>query len=214
MKSWKSWAGFVGIIIFVGLAVLTAPYWIKFPNDNTSRTGLIVAIVTLIVTILILVVYVFQAITMHRQENLQRAWLIVGMGRWHSGYDSTPEIGPNGGPIVSCKPEFHNYGQTPAFVSYLDYAFCSDPPPRKPNWDACKRFPINNWASTCQKAIRIEVEPYCEMTKPTIIYYGRLAYLDVLKRPRYCGFIYRWNRDGGPNHERVGDKYPKYVKWK
>ena len=59
MKSWKSWAGFVGIIIFVGMALLTAPYWIKFPNDNTSRTSLIVAIVTLIVTILILVVYVF-----------------------------------------------------------------------------------------------------------------------------------------------------------
>ena len=52
------------------------------------------------------------------------------------------------------------------------------------------------------------------MTKPTIIYYGRLAYLDVLKPPRYCGFIYRWNRDVEPNHERVGDKYPKYVKWK
>ena len=32
------------------------------------------------------------------------------------------------------------------------------------------------------------------------------------RRERYCGFIYRWSLDG-KNHDRLGDKYPKYVKW-
>ena len=50
------------------------------------------------------------------------------------------------------------------------------------------------------------------MTTPTVIFYGRLVYLDVLERERYCGFIYRWSLDG-KNHDRLGDKYPKYVKW-
>jgi hypothetical protein len=45
-----------------------------------------------------------------------------------------------------------------------------------------------------------------------IIFYGRLHYLDVLKRPRYCGFIYRWRSDG-PNHDRLGGDYRKYVEW-
>ena len=154
---------------------------------------------------------------MERQENLQRAWLIVGMGPWHSGYEGTPDLGPKGGPIVHCKPEYHNYGQTPAFVRHLDYAFCSDPPPKEPDWRACERnrFQINNWAGTRRKAIRIDrLQPSWEMTTPTIIYYGRLAYVDVLKRERYCGFIYRWHKDGEPNHERVGNEYPKYVEWK
>ena len=202
----------------------------KLANDNQGAASAFAGGIGVIVALAVLVVYwhqadvmKLQARTMERQaeimegqQNLQRAWLIVGMGPWHSGFDSTPDIGPSGGPIVSCKPEFHNYGQTPAFVSYLDYAFCSDPPPPTPNWGACKRFPINNWACTCQKAIRIDrLQPSCEMTAPTIIYYGRLAYVDVLKRPRYCGFIYRWHRDDGePNHERVGDEYPKYVEWK
>jgi hypothetical protein len=47
------------------------------------------------------------------------------------------------------------------------------------------------------------------MEKGTIIFYGRLTYLDVLKAKRWTGFIYRWHADG--THERLGDRYPKYV---
>jgi hypothetical protein len=55
------------------------------------------------------------------------------------------------------------------------------------------------------------VTPSHEMMADTIIFYGRLVYVDVLKRRRYCGFIYRWRIDG--THERLGDEYPKYVDW-
>jgi hypothetical protein len=58
----------------------------------------------------------------------------------------------------------------------------------------------------------IEVSPAHElMEKGTIIFYGRLTYLDVLKAKRWTGFIYRWHADG--THERLGDRYSKYVEW-
>ena len=73
------------------------------------------------------------------------------------------------------------------------------------------RFQINNWTSTCQKAKPIEVEPFHEMSTPTVIFYGRLVYFDVLERKQYFGLISLAPRRH--EHDRLGDKYPKYVKW-
>jgi hypothetical protein len=61
----------------------------------------------------------------------------------------------------------------------------------------------------------MDAKPTHKITTPTIIFYGRLVYLDVVKRRRYSGFVYRWYRDDrlGPQHDRLGYDYPKYVKW-
>jgi hypothetical protein len=65
--------------------------------------------------------------------------------------------------MVCCQPNFHNYGNTPAFVQYLDWGFCSDPPPVQPDWRACTRTLINNWADTSGAAKPIEVSPAHEL---------------------------------------------------
>src|SRR5262249_4292339 len=146
----------------------------------------------LIVLIMVLVVYWRQANIMERQENLQRAWVIAGMGHnHHNAVDPATGFlmsGPNGRPIVFCNPGFHNYGQTPAFARYLQWGFCSDPPPAKPNWSACTKSPINDWIDTSEKMRPVLVQPSHEMTEATVIFYGRLAYFDVFKRRRYSGF--------------------------
>jgi hypothetical protein len=101
-----------------------------------------------------------------RQEKLQRAWLVAGMGPTHSPKmddEGQPKFGPNGRPMVCCQPNFHNYGNTPAFVQYLDWGFCSDPPPVQPDWRACTRTLINNWADTSGAAKPIEVSPAHEL---------------------------------------------------
>jgi len=194
----------------------------KLANSNSGAASAVAGVIGVIVAIAVFLVYHRQANIMDRQadisqpqENLQRAWVIAGMGyNHHLRLDSSGAriIGPNGGPIAYCEPGFHNYGQTPAFVSYLDWAFCSDPPPAKPNWDACTRTAINDWADTSQELRPIPVQPIYEMTKATVIFYGRLVYIDVLKRQRYCGFIYRWHING--THERLGGEYPEYVEWR
>ena len=110
-----------------------------------------------------------QADIMEGQQDLQRAWLIAGMGDAHR-----PKVDADGRTVQYCNPNFHNYGQTPAFVRYLDWNFCPDPPPKEPDWHACERnrFQINNWASPSRDPTLIEVEPSHEMTAPTVIFYG------------------------------------------
>jgi hypothetical protein len=225
----KPWVGFAGIIVLLVLIVGTTPFWMDFANKNQGAASALAAGIGVIVTLAVLVVYwhqahimTLQARTMERQagimegqQNLQRAWLVAGMGRDHYGKSDAKDAlitGPNGRPVRFCRPNFHNYGQTPAFVSYLDWNFCPDPPPKEPDWRACKRLQINNWTDTSGEPKVIEVEPSHEMTTPTIIFYGRLTYQDVLKRERYCGFIYRWRLDA-KNHDRLGDEYPAYVEW-
>ena len=147
----RSWAGFVGIVILLSLVVVATPLWMKLATDNEKLANAVAGGLGLILAIAVLAVYWRQANIVERQENLQRAWLIAGMGDvHHNEVDATGAqiTGPNKRPVVFCNPNYHNYGQTPAFVSYLDYGFCSDPPPAKPNWRACKQFPINNWTST------------------------------------------------------------------
>jgi len=208
---------FLGIIaLFLVVLVVTATLIIVWLTDNKDqRLTAVIAAITLVVTVAILGVYAVQALIMERQENLQRAWLIAGMGFVHFNEVDANGIqvnGPNGRPIVFCNPGFHNYGQTPAFVRYLQWGFCSDPPPAKPNWSTCTKSPINDWIDTSGKMRPALVQPRHElMATGTIIFYGRLVYSDVLKRERHSGFIYRWHGDGG--HERLGDKYPKYVEW-
>jgi hypothetical protein len=211
----RSWAGVAGLIILLGLVVIGTPLWTNYASASPGVASAITAGLGLVVAILVLVVYWRQANIMEHQENLQRAWLVAGMGPTHLPQmddEGQPKIGPNGRPMVCCQPNFHNYGNTPAFVQYLDWGFCSDPPPVQPDWRACTRTLINNWADTSGAAKPIEVSPAHElMEKGTIIFYGRLTYLDVLKAKRWTGFIYRWHADG--THERLGDRYSKYVEW-
>jgi hypothetical protein len=194
----------------------------RLANSNQGAASAVAGGIGIIVAIAVFLVYHRQANIMdrqadiaERQENLQRAWVIAGMGYNHhfrTDADTNARwIGPNGGPIAYCNPGFHNYGQTPAFVSYLDWAFCPDPPPTEPKWFACTRTKINDWVGTSQEQKPVQEQPIYEMTKDTVIFYGRLVYIDVLKREHYSGFIYRWKIDG--THERLGGDYPKYVEW-
>src|ERR1700733_13750501 len=107
-----------------------------------------------------------QANIMGAPRKLQRAWLVAGMGPTHSPQmddEGQPKFGPNGRPMVCCQPNFHKYGNPPAFVQYLDWGFCSDPPPVQPDWRACTRTLINNWADTSGAAKPIEVSPAHEL---------------------------------------------------
>jgi hypothetical protein len=167
------------------------------------------------VGLLVLGIYWRQAGLMDQQQDLQRAWVIAGMGNSHGDAldpkTGDPTVTGNGGPMF-CLPGYRNYGQTPAFVRYLDCGFCPDPPPRKPNWSTCKRTLINGWIGTTENVWRVYTQPSWQMTTPTIIFYGRLTYIDVLKRKRHVGFIYRWHIDG--RHEPLGGEHPKYADWK
>lgn len=148
----------------------------KLANDNQGAASAVAGGVGVIVAIAVMFVYRRQATLMdlqartmerqagimerqaditERQENLQRAWLIAGMGDiYHYERDDKKAfddkdpfkeaylMGPHGRPLVYCNPDFRNYGQTPAFVRYLEYGFCPDPPPQEPNWQSCQRFEI------------------------------------------------------------------------
>jgi hypothetical protein len=204
----------LSLIAVILLAGVVTPLWMRVTPSDPATASAFTGSITLVAAIAVLVVYWRQAGIMERQENLQRAWVVAGMGPSHTfARDAMgePMNGPNGRPRMRCQPNCHNYGQTPAFLKYLEWGFCFEPAPATPDWGACTRTEINNWVGTSQGPFAVTVSPDHEMIADTVIFYGRVTYLDVLKRERYCGFIYRWHING--THDRLGGEYPKYVEW-
>jgi hypothetical protein len=85
MRSLKSGAAFaliivVGLIGVLGLAAIVPPIWMKIAPGGAAAASAFSGSISLIGAIAVLIVYWRQAEIMERQENLQRAWLIAGMG--------------------------------------------------------------------------------------------------------------------------------------
>lgn len=157
-----------------------------------------------------------QAKILEGQQNLQRAYIFGGCGpTWLLGnivgQATVPALGPKGFPQIGFQPGYRNYGQTPAWVLDVVTVFCPEPLPERPNYQSGTRFIISDSARPDGENVPFSSPVVVEMTTPTLMYYGRFRYIDMLGNRRHSGFVYRLLDNGG--HERIADAHPDYLDW-
>jgi hypothetical protein len=149
------------------------------------------------------------------QQNLQRAYIFGGCGptRFIQSQDTfsgaiRPVPGKNGFPQIAFEPGYRNFGQTPAWVLEVYAVFCQELPER-PDYESGRKYTISDSlppdSSDYRKFDAIEIE----MTTPTLMYYGRIYYRDMLGKNRHSSFVYRLRDDG--DHDRIADAHPDYL---
>ena len=150
------------------------------------------------------------------QQNLQRAYIFGGCGPTGLYHEkdglgrivAQPTLSEDGFPQIAFKPGYRNFGQTPAWILEVYTVFCQELPAR-PDYKSGKHYLISNSLPPDPDDYRNFDFIIMEMKTPTLMYYGRIYYRDMLGQKRHSSFVYRLRNDGG--HERIADAHPEYL---